>query len=201
MRGGIRAATDSPDTWHSEDGHYTYRLVGADLRIGDATGQMVTVRDFQNGALGISLSEAREPGVPVAPANRTDRQHPLLQQSQSAVERLDRALVRAPDQASARMSASLACLALEGGLSRIDHVVLSRSSGNVREWENVFVVQGDLNDPARHVAHMKTAFAVRAPVEESLQRLRELDRVAPPSVQLAQHEQQNPQQERRSLTM
>jgi hypothetical protein len=78
-----------------------------------------------------------------------------------------------PDQSSACMSASLACLAKENGLTQIDHVVLSQQAG--RQGENVFVVQGALDDPAHRAAHMKTSVAAQTPVAKWLQRLEQAD--------------------------
>lgn len=73
------------------------------------------------------------------------------------------------------MSAGLACLARENGLTRIDHVVLSNQTERSRQGENVFVVQGQLDDPAHLRAHMTTQLATATPVQVSMQRLQELD--------------------------
>lgn len=133
---------------------------------------------------------------------RAINSHPLLLQSQAAVDQLDRSLGRTPDAASACMSASLACLARENGLTRIDHVLLSQETGATQQGENVFVVQGRLDDPAHLVAHMKTNAAVQTPVHESLQRLGQLDQTIPQQAQLAIQEQQNlGESHRRSMTM
>lgn len=77
---------------------------------------------------------------------------------------------RTPDMASDAMAASLFALARENGLQRVDHVVLSVDSGQVRKGENVFVVQGGLTDVHNRVAHMKTAEAVSAAPDVSLER-------------------------------
>lgn len=116
--------------------------------------------------------------------------HPLFQQSLAAVQRLDASLGRTSDSESECMSASLACLARENGLERIDHVVLSRQTEAVRQGENVFVVQGRLDDPAHLRAQMKTDVALATPVSESLQRLDQLDRsMAQQLVQQANEQQ------------
>ncbi|WP_460759609.1 XVIPCD domain-containing protein [Lysobacter fragariae] len=139
---------------------------------------------------------------PASTAWRAMDDHPLLLQSQAAVAHLDRSLGRTPDEASACMSASLACLASENGLTRIDHVVLSRQTDAVRQGENVFVVQGRLEDPAHLVAHMKTNTAMQTPVQESVQRLYQLDRTTAQQTQLAIPEPQNlGESQRRSMTM
>ena len=101
----------------------------------------------------------------------------LVSQAQAAVRRLDESMGRQYDTHSACMAASAACLAKSSGLSAIDHIVLSESNGLVRKGENMFVVQGALNDPAHDRAHMKTQDAVSAPVEQSLAKLQELNEV------------------------
>lgn len=100
---------------------------------------------------------------------------PLLQQAESAVVKLEQGLGRNYDGNSAKLAASAAYLAKESGLSRIDHVVLSQDSRNVRAGENLFVVQGALNDPAHLRAHMRTEDALRKPVEETLAQLQSLN--------------------------
>lgn len=97
--------------------------------------------------------------------------HPLLKQARAGVERLDRDLGRTPDDASDRMSASLALLAQSRGLTRIDHVVLSARTDALAAGANVFVIQGELADPARRIGHMRTHDAVAAPVADSLRQL------------------------------
>jgi len=100
---------------------------------------------------------------------------PLLSQAEDAVRRLEKGLGRDYDGNSACLAASAACLAKENGLSRIDHVALSRDTGTVRQGENLFVVQGGLNDPAQLRAHMRTDDALARPVEQSLAQLQTLN--------------------------
>lgn len=146
------------------------------------------------------VSASSQTPAPAAP--NTMDEHPILLQSQAAVDRLDRSLGRTPDEASARMSASLARLACESGLTRIDHVVLSRRTDTAPEGENVFVVQGRLDDPAHLTAHMKTTTATQTPVQESLQRLYEVDRTMAQQAQsVSQEPQSQAESQRRSMTM
>lgn len=135
----------------------------------------------------------------VAMTDPTHSSHPLYLGSRDAVHRLDASLGRAPDQQSENMIASLACLARRSGLERIDHVVLGERSGRLQPGENVFVVQGRLDDPAHLRAHMKTQLAVDTPVADSLRELQALDEAAQArtqqqaqaaSVELAVSEQQ-----------
>lgn len=100
---------------------------------------------------------------------------PLLRQAEDAVRRLDQQLGRNSDANSACLAASAACLAKENGLTRIDHVVVSRDAGTVRQGENLFVVQGELDDLVQLRAHMRTIDALAKPVEQSLAQLQSLD--------------------------
>ncbi|MFP7722372.1 XVIPCD domain-containing protein [Lysobacter sp. A3-1-A15] len=106
--------------------------------------------------------------------------HPLLDQARAGVHRLDRELGRTPDEASERMSASLAVLAQSRGLTRIDHVVLSAQTDALGKGANVFVIQGEPSDPARRVGHMRTHDAIAATVEQSLERLADRTQAASP---------------------
>ncbi|KRA75944.1 hypothetical protein ASD78_08275 [Lysobacter sp. Root667] len=106
----------------------------------------------------------------------TAAEHPLLTQARAAVRRLDASLGRTWDPASECMSASLACLARQNGLTGIDHVVLSGQGRESRPGENVYVVQGRLDNPAHLHAQMRTDVAVQTPMQDSMQRLQELDR-------------------------
>ncbi|CAD0364714.1 hypothetical protein NCPPB1935_22390 [Xanthomonas campestris pv. nigromaculans] len=122
-------------------------------------------------------------------------QDPLHRQAEDAVRRLEQGLGREYDDNSARLAASSAYLAKENGLSRIDHVVLSENYKSVRQGENVFVVEGALNDPAHKMAHMKTNDAIAQPVEQSLAQLQSLG-----ETQRQQQSQQQEQQRDQSIT-
>lgn len=108
--------------------------------------------------------------VPQGRATHVLGEHPLFRDTESAVRRLDASLGRPYDQVSERMAASLACLAREHGLNRVDHVVLSRETAHSRQGENVFVVQGDIDNPSHRLAQMKTQFAAETSVEQSVER-------------------------------
>lgn len=92
----------------------------------------------------------------------------LLNQIRSKVEILDKANGRTFDETSERMSASLLASAKDAGITRADHVVLSRQTANSPAAQNIFVVQGDMSDPAALRTHMATADAAQRPVQESL---------------------------------
>jgi hypothetical protein len=73
------------------------------------------------------------------------------------------------------MAASLTVLAKQAGLSRIDHVVMSEQRAGLKAGENVFVVEGNLGDPAHNRAHMKTQAALETPLGSSLGQLQSLN--------------------------
>ncbi|ASK96617.1 hemolysin [Xanthomonas campestris pv. merremiae] len=202
LTGGTRQADDPEGVFRSADGQTTYRIQGADLLIGNERGQSVTLQNFQSGSLGIELSQARvqhergasqteQGAVQISESGRYQlaslSQDPLHREAEEAVRRLEQGLGREYDENSARLAASSAYLAKENGLSRIDHVVLSENTKSVRQGENVFVVEGALNDPAHKMAHMKTSDAIAQPVEQSLAQLQALGET--------QRQQQSQQQE------
>jgi len=122
-------------------------------------------------------------------STRTGLEDPLHMQAKAAVHALDQSMGRAPDEVSDRMTASLALLAKQNGLSRIDRVMLSTDSEHARAGENVFVVQGDPGDPAKRLAYMKTQDAVGIPVERSIAQFHELEQRQPAQSVHAANEQ------------
>lgn len=98
------------------------------------------------------------------------RGDPMLSQIREKVAELDAANGHTFDPTSERVSGSLYVLAKENGLSRVDHVMLSERTPNARAAENIFVVQGERNDPGHLRASMPTALAAQTPVEASLER-------------------------------
>lgn len=123
------------------------------------------------------LLTEQEPGsIDRAPA-RAGHQDPLVLQAEAAVRRLEARTGREYDGQSACMAASVACLARANGLSRVDHVLLSEARGEVRQGENLFVLQGDPGDPAQRRAVMKTQDAINMPVEQSLAQLQALGEI------------------------
>lgn len=185
---GYRGADNRP---LAEDGVYRVAMQAAVIRFQEARGLSVTGDLDATTLQTIPRPQRREadrpdhhgPGQPLlgaptppaapAPPRPGLEGEPLHTQARVAVEVLDRSLGRNPDDASERMAASLATLARENGIGRIDHVVLSEQTPTVRQGENVFVVQGALNDPGHRIAWMKTQDAVSAPIEQSTARFNE----------------------------
>lgn len=199
LTGGTRRDNDPEGTFRSEDGRQTYHLNGSDLLIRNDQGQAITVKDYQPSALGITLNQLHTRDGGIQTGNNTSERISdlalnndlLLQSTREAVTRLDQSMGRTSDQTSERMTASLVTLARENGLTRVDHVVLNKQTQQYGQGENVFVVQGHLNDPAHLHAHMSTQQAVSTPVQDSMQRLQELERS-----QLVQNSQKQEPQHR-----
>lgn len=101
--------------------------------------------------------------------------HGLYSQIAGHVHEHNRRNGRPWDEVSQRMTASLLALAKEGGLSQVDHVVFSVKNDRVAAGENVFVVQGRLDDPAHLRAHMKTDQAVRTSEVASFEKVETLN--------------------------
>ncbi|MFL8061020.1 XVIPCD domain-containing protein [Xanthomonas vasicola] len=99
------------------------------------------------------------------------RDYALLQQVRAGVNAIDAQAGRTPDENSERLIASVMTLARQNNLDRADHVVLSNQTAEHPAGRTVFVVQGELNNPAHLRAAMPTDMAVRTPVEQSLQQL------------------------------
>ncbi|MEN5040845.1 XVIPCD domain-containing protein [Stenotrophomonas sp. TWI1149] len=116
------------------------------------------------------------PGERQAPTRLADigPGHPdyaLIQQVREGVAAIDAKQGRTPDETSERLTASVVALARQNGLERADHVLLSSQTADSPAGRNVFVVQGELADPAHRRASMPTDVAVQTPVEQSMRQL------------------------------
>jgi hypothetical protein len=116
----------------------------------------------------------------------SDASNSLHQQALAGVHALDASLGRASDESSQRMAASLTQLARTQGLDRIDHVVLGLPTGQSPRPENIFVVQGALDDPGHLRARINIEAALQQPVAESLRQIHQLDRQLAASPQQAE---------------
>lgn len=113
----------------------------------------------------------RHPPTRLADIGPGHPEYGLLQQVRQGVAALDAQAGRAPDESSERLTASVMALARQSNLERADHIVLSVQTADSAAGRTVFVVQGDLNDPAHRRASMPTDVAVQTPVAQSLQQL------------------------------
>ena len=136
------------------------------------------------------------------PAQPGQADYPLCEQIRKGVAAMDSAHGRSFDAISERMAASLFVLARQNDLSRVDHVVLGGPPGNGQAGPNVFLVQGQLNDPAHVRASMPAEQAVQTPVEQSMAQYQVVSQDAQQREQQRQHEQlANEQQQAGSRSM
>ncbi|MEW6383742.1 MAG: XVIPCD domain-containing protein [Pseudomonadota bacterium] len=103
---------------------------------------------------------------------------PLLSQIHQGVARLDAERGRAFDATSENISASLYALAKANGLTQVDHVLLSDRTAQPDAAQNIFIVQGERNNPAQLRASMPTAVAAQTPAETSFERAEQLSQSA-----------------------
>ncbi len=103
---------------------------------------------------------------------------PLLSQIHQGVARLDAERGRSFDATSENISASLYALAKANGLTQVDHVLLSDRTAQPDAAQNIFIVQGERNDPAQLRASMPTAVAAQTPAETSFERAEQLSQSA-----------------------
>lgn len=115
------------------------------------------------------------PYAAVKPESGEGPRHLLHDQADKLVRQMDREMGRASDRNSECLAASVACLAKQHGLDRIDHVVLSEGAPGKGAGQTVFVVQGELRDPAHLRAQMPTQRALDTPLESSMQELVRLE--------------------------
>jgi len=132
----------------------------------------------------------------LTPADAGHPDHAMHQQIRGKVEQLDAASGRTFDATSERMTASLLTLANGNGLTRVDHVLLSDKTRELTAAQNVFVVQGGPQDPAKLRTHMPTAEAAQRPVQESFTQLETVNqRLAQERVQEQVLDQQRSQEQ------
>lgn len=115
------------------------------------------------------VDEVQTPRSPSAPLQPDHPDHALYQQVRDGVAALDARHGREFDETSERMSASLLVLAKDSGLERVDHVLLSQATPESHAGKNLFVVQGEPDNPAHLRASIPTEQAAQTPVEQSVQ--------------------------------
>jgi hypothetical protein len=167
----------------------------------DSSESPPVLRHFDHTRNGVNLNQhiPLEPVADVSPVaaklgDPTQPSHPdhrLYGQIRDLVLAQDQQHGRQWDQTSERLTASLLALSKESGLTRVDHVVFSRKTDRVAAGENVFVVQGRLDDPAHVRAHMKTDEATRTPESASFAKVEALnERAASQAMTQAQSQTQ-----------
>lgn len=119
---------------------------------------------------------------------------PLLSQINQGVARLDAEAGRTPDATSENVSASLYALAKANDITRVDHVLLSERTAQADAAQNIFIVQGERNDPAHLRASMATAVAAQTPADASFERAEQLTQAAQVRTQEEQQHRQAQEQ-------
>lgn len=97
----------------------------------------------------------------------------MLDTIRKGVAGIDERHGRAYDETSERISVGLLATAKENGLERVDHVVLGNTPADGAA-QRLFVVQGELNDPAHVRASMTAEEAARTPVEQSFAKVEQI---------------------------
>lgn len=115
---------------------------------------------------------------------------PLLSQINQGVARLDAEAGRTPDANSENVSASLYALAKANDITQVDHVLLSERTAQGAAAQNIFIVQGELNDPAHVRASMATAVAAQTPADVSFAHAEQLAQSAQVRTQEDQQQRQ-----------
>lgn len=114
--------------------------------------------------------------LPVEPSSQLSHaDRVLLKQIRDKVGELDKANGRTFDETSERMSYSLLAIAKNAGMTRADHVLLSIRTENLPAAHNLFVVQGDLSNPASLRTHLPTAEAAQRPIQENLNQVESIN--------------------------
>lgn len=99
----------------------------------------------------------------------------LHDQIRGGVEALDARSGRTFDDTSERLTASLLVLAKERGLDWVDHVLLSSATKDFPAAHNIFLVKGELGDPAAQRAVMPTSEAAMKSIEQSHAEIEEIN--------------------------
>lgn len=125
----------------------------------------------------------------------------LLEQIRGKVGELDKANGRTFDETSERMSNSLLATAKDAGMTRVDHILLSKQTETLPAAQNLFVVQGDPTNPASLRAHMPTAEAAQRPVQESLNQVESINQRQALEQQTMEQQRTQEQQRAPQLSM
>jgi hypothetical protein len=130
------------------------------------------------------------------PAHPDHPDHAMLEQIRSRIREIDRSHGREFDERSERLSHSLLAEARWQRLSRVDHVLLSLPDHVTGKPENIFLVQGRMDDPAHLRLYVNIEAAITTPIAASDERLEAINqRLAQEQTQAQQLAQQRAQQQ------
>lgn len=128
-----------------------------------------------------------------------DITHPgnaMYRQALDAVHRLEVQHGPIPDQGSDNFAGTLAAAAHHGGLTRVDHVLLSK------DVRRAFAVQGDLDSPLKRCVGVQVMQAINTPIaQSSAEWQRGVQRPAPAPIAPSMQETQNPQPDRPAMQL
>nr|WP_313510044.1 XVIPCD domain-containing protein [Stenotrophomonas geniculata] len=111
----------------------------------------------------------------------------MLDSIRKGVAGIDEAHGRSYDGTSERISVGLLATAKESGLEHVDHVLLGNAPSD-GSAQRLFVVQGELNDPAHVRASMTAEEAARTPVEQSFAKVEQISQTQQERPSLAPQE-------------
>ncbi|WDS35231.1 XVIPCD domain-containing protein [Pseudoxanthomonas sp.] len=124
----------------------------------------------------------------LAPDQAGHPDHPLFKQIEAGVT----AQGYARGEDASRMSHSLLVLAKEQGFHRVDHVMLGRGT-SAGGGPNIFLVEGNLQDPGQRRASMDAGLAMQTPQADSLQRVDAINQARDPASTTQAQPTQEPQ--------
>jgi hypothetical protein len=130
------------------------------------------------------------------PAHPDHPNHVMLEQIRCGIREIDRSHGREFDELSERLSHCLLAEAKHQHLSRVDHVLLSLPDQVTGKPENIFLVQGKMDDPAHLRMYVNIEAAIQTPIAASDERLEAVNqRLAQEQMQAQQLAQQRAQQQ------
>ncbi|MEA9795679.1 hypothetical protein GGR75_002869 [Xanthomonas campestris] len=123
----------------------------------------------------------------ISDAQLPEKDRQMLNTIREQVAGIDQQHGRTYDATSEKISVSLLATAKEGGLSRVDHVVLGNTPGD-GAGQRLFVVQGELNNPAHLRSSIKAEEAAKTPVEQSFAKVEQISNTQQERALAAQQE-------------
>lgn len=166
-------------------GHSAYGLGERLFRVASAEGRELQPIDASVQSQALRDLPPPSPLLPQHdPRNQASPRHGLWLQTQGAVNSLDQAMGRQPDQASERLGMALLVAATHKGLERVDQAVLSD------DGRYAFAVQGEPHAADRQIARADTAQAIATPVAEHVRELQQVPERAATEVQATQQREQ-----------
>lgn len=142
---------------------------------------------FKDGSGTVPLDETKS----FDPRRQDHPDHPMHEKIKTGVQSIYSQQAMPFDEAGDRTVAASLANAKQSGLERADHVV---AGNGAKSGIDIFVVQGDLQDPTHLRAQVNTEVAAKVPIEESFQKV---DAINQRQTQVATLEQ--PQEQTRSV--